>query len=344
VDPNITLDGVIRGCLECGVVAITPDGQVTHLDAAARRLLSIDAPLPASADVLPLPLQEIVKPALKQHGAVPAMEFHLRADGAEEQVRTLHVSPIPCGTHEHGLLLLVRGLTANHPFESKLRHFERLARLGVLSASLAHELRNALVALNTMTDLLLEERQDNELALTVRRELDRANALAARMLKYARPHAESRKPISTHVVLDRALQLANSRFKEAGATVTKSWLADPDVVSADEAHLEQMFLNLLINAADAIEQRGEVTLSTDVIHEQPLGQAVRIAVRDTGAGISPDALPNLFEPFFTTKRHGTGLGLYLAQRIIDEHSGMINVDSTPGHGTCVQVLLPVHRD
>ena len=109
------------------------------------------------------------------------------------------------------------------------------------------------------------------------------------------------------------------------------------------AHLEQMFLNLLINAADAIDHQGEVTLCTDIIQEHAMGRAVRIAVKDTGVGIAPDLLPNLFEPFFTTKRHGTGLGLYLAQRIIDEHSGTINVASVPGQGTCVEVVLPVHQ-
>jgi len=243
-----------------------------------------------------------------------------------------------------GLLLLVlRDATSTNRFESKVRHFERLARLGVLSASLAHELRNAMVALSTMTDLLIEQHENNELAQTVRRELDRANTLAVRMLKYARPNSQAKKPISTRVVLDRALQLANSRFKEAGASVTRSLQADPDIISADETHLEQMFLNLLINAADAIDDQGEVSLSTDIIDGDSVGRSVRITVRDTGVGIEPDALPNLFEPFFTTKRHGTGLGLYLAHRIVDEHSGTIEVASSPGQGTCVQVILPVHK-
>jgi signal transduction histidine kinase len=343
VDPNITLDGVLRGCLECGVVVINPRGQLTYLDAAARNLLSIDPDLPASAEALPHPLPNLVSAVLNgSNGETPA-QVRLSPKEGCQQVVTVDGSALPLDQGDKGALLVLQGVATTHPFESKIRHFERLARLGVLSASLAHELRNAMVALSTMTDLLIEQQQDNELAHTVRRELDRANTLAVRMLKYARPSPQSRKPTSTHEVLDRALLLANSKFKAAGATVTKSLLAVPDVISADEAHLEQMFLNLLINAADAIDQEGEVSLATDIVDEQRGGRAVRIAVKDTGTGIAPQALPNLFEPFFTTKRHGTGLGLYIAQRIIDEHSGTINVDSTPGQGTCVQVFLPVHQ-
>jgi two-component system sensor histidine kinase HydH len=342
VNPNITLDGVLRGCLESGVILVNPRGQVTYADATARSLLSLDDCSECEIDTLPAPLADYAQSILgKSAGATPN-EIQLPSVNQSRQGITVEGSAVPFNEGETGVLLNLRGMIPLNGFESKIRHFERLARLGVLSASLAHELRNAMVALSTMTDLLIEQQQDNELAQTVRRELDRANTLAVRMLKYSRPNPQSRKPTSTHEVLDRALQLANSKFKEAGATVTKSLQADPDVISADEAHLEQMFLNLLINAADAIDQQGEVSLSTDVIEAEQGGRAVRIAVSDTGMGIAPNALPNLFEPFFTTKRHGTGLGLYLARRIIDEHSGTINVHSEPGQGTCVQVVLPVH--
>lgn len=255
---------------------------------------------------------------------------------------TVDLAPMNLPNAAQGLLLTVSGLQRGNAFETRIRHLERLARLGLLSAGLAHELRNAMVALSTMTDLLLEQQGENELAQMVRRELDRANQLAIRMLRYARPSVQARRPTSTHAILERALHLANSRLKEAGTTVTRSLRADPDVVSGDEAHLEQMFLNLLLNAADAVHPSGEVMLSTALVEEPSLGRAVQIAVRDTGPGITPEALANLFQPFFTTKRHGTGLGLYLAHRIIDEHAGTIRVSSNPGEGTCVFVNLPAY--
>lgn len=344
MDANITLDGLLRGCLECGVVVIDPRRQVTCLNAPAATFLSFHPVLPASVEGLPPPVLEFVQQAFASSCQLGAMEVRIPTAGQSAQVLTLEACPLACNGDQTSLLLVLRGMQVNHPLEAKIRHFERLARLGVLSASLAHELRNSMVALSAMADLLIEQQRDNELAQTVRGELDRANSLAVRMLKYARPNSQPRKAASTHEILDRVLQLANSRLKEAGATLTKSLQADPDLISADEPHLEQMFLNLLINAADAIHSSGEVILTTDVVQQEKVGHAVRIAVRDSGGGISAEILPHLFQPFFTTKRHGTGLGLYLAQQIIDEHCGCIQVDSTPGQGTCVQVYLPVHQD
>ncbi len=342
VDPSITLDGTLRGCIACGVVGIKPNGKVAFLSSTAADLLGMQPPLPTSLQALPPALRDLILQAQRELGSPSPKAIQIQLEGAGDPMLSVETSPISFQDGEQGLLVTVSGLHEGTPNESKLRHFERLARLGVLSAGLAHELRNSMVALSTMTDLLLEQHQDNELALTVRRELDRANQLAVRMLRYARPNTQTKKATSTHEILDRALHLATSRFKEAGTTITRSLRADPDLVAADEAHLEQMFLNLLLNAADAVHPSGQVTLTTDLVDEPKLGRAVRIAVRDTGVGIAPEALPKLFQPFFTTKRHGTGLGLYLAQRIIDEHSGTIQVDSAPGEGTCVCVHLPAH--
>jgi two-component system sensor histidine kinase HydH len=345
VDPSITLDGVLQGCLECGVVVVDPKHRVSLINPGARKLLSVPENLPPAAVQLPTPLAALLEDTTHpSQDGVPS-QISLETNGNGTLVSLLaEVASLSTNGHEGYRVLTLRGLPPQSPLESKVRHFERLARLGMLSAGLAHELRNAMVALGTMTDLLIEQQEDNELAVTVRRELNRANALAARMLKYARPNPLQRKPISTHEVLDRALQLANSRFKEARTTVTKSLRADPDVISADESHIEQVFLNLLINAADAVDHLGDVNLSTDLVPDHTTGTAVRIAVQDSGMGIAPEALPNLFQPFFTTKRHGTGLGLYLARQIIDEHSGTIQVESSPGRGTCVRVLLPAYQD
>jgi signal transduction histidine kinase len=285
-----------------------------------------------------------VRQALDAPTAPPAQEIRISSNGTPGLTLTLEASSLAWDETRRGLLLQLRGVHVHNPLEAKIRHFERLARLGLLSASLAHELRNSMVALSTLADILIEQQSDNELAHTVRRELNRANTLAVRMLKYARPDTQTLKRVSTHEILDRALQLSDSRLREAGASVTRSLQADPDTVSADETHLEQLFVNLLLNAADAITSQGDVSLTTEIVQADRLGRAVRIAIKDSGVGIAPETIPNLFQPFFTTKKHGTGLGLYLTRRIVEEHSGSIQVESTPGQGTCVRVCLPVHPD
>jgi two-component system sensor histidine kinase HydH len=324
------------------VVGIDPDGQIAFVSPSACTLLGIGPARPADLNGLPPALRNLVLGVQGKTGDGHPQVISIASDGMGDRWVTVDLAPMNLPNAAQGLLLTVSGLQRGNAFETRIRHLERLARLGLLSAGLAHELRNAMVALSTMTDLLLEQQGENELAQMVRRELDRANQLAIRMLRYARPSVQARRPTSTHAILERALHLANSRLKEAGTTVTRSLRADPDVVSGDEAHLEQMFLNLLLNAADAVHPSGEVMLSTALVEEPSLGRAVQIAVRDTGPGITPEALANLFQPFFTTKRHGTGLGLYLAHRIIDEHAGTIRVSSNPGEGTCVFVNLPAY--
>lgn len=324
------------------MILVAAHGGVTFMNEAAGRLLDLPPFDASTPPPLPEGLVDLIQAAHHHPDGRASSELQLAITPGLKRTVNADVTQLPLQPPEKLTLITLWGLVDHKHLESRIRHLERLSRLGVMSAGLAHELRNSLVALRTMTDLFLEQQPGNELAQTVRREMDRANTIAVRMLSYSKPNAQVRRPVSTHQILDRALQLASPRFKEAGATLTTSLRANPDVVAADEAHMEQMFLNLLINAADAITPDGSVTLSTETCEQSNTQPAVRVAVCDTGSGIAPDVLPNLFQPFYTTKRHGTGLGLYLAQRIINEHAGTIQVQSAPGQGTRVEVTLPIH--
>lgn len=340
VNQSITLDGILRERINCGLVVVDSGGELTLLNIAATELLTYGSPPPSRLESLPEPLQTLARLALEKQRPVALEEMDLQFGDHPRRTLGVEITLLPQETDTHSLLIQLQGTQPDNPFEAKIRHVERLARLGMLSAGLAHELRNTMVALSTMTDLLLEQQPDNDLARTARRELDRANTLAVQMLKYARPQPHLMKAVSTHAVLDQALQLAQPRFKAVGATVTQSFEASPDTILADEALMEQLFLNLLLNAADAIPEHGDVHLSTQIV-QTGADKVVQITVADNGAGIAPEDVPKLFEPFFTTRRHGTGLGLYLSQRIAQDHSGSISIDSTPGKGTRVQVSLPI---
>jgi two-component system sensor histidine kinase HydH len=178
----------------------------------------------------------------------------------------------------------------------------------------------------------------------VRRELQRANDLAAQMLKYSRPRQGAHITLSLHQVIERALALVRSRFTESGARLDLHLQAAPDTLWGDEAHLEQVFVNLLLNATDALAADGRIVVGTKLSPGQGDRSVLVATITDNGAGIDPGDHANLFHPFFTTKRHGTGLGLFLAQRIVAEHQGEITVSSTPGRGTAVRVVLPVNAD
>jgi len=220
--------------------------------------------------------------------------------------------------------------------QHNLQQLDRLANLGLFSASIAHEIKNGLVAVNTFCEVMLETAENREMAEMVRRELRRIDGLATQMLRFAAPKPAKLAPMSLHGLLDLSLRLLEHQIKSRMITLRRDYRAAPDAVRGDESHLQQAFMNLLFNAVEAMGQGGELTVTTETI-----AGAVKIFIRDTGAGITPQNLTHIFETFFTTKKNGTGLGLAITRRVIQEHSGQIEVQSEPGRGSAFAITLPL---
>jgi two-component system NtrC family sensor kinase len=232
-----------------------------------------------------------------------------------------------------------------------IRHLDRLASIGTLSASMAHEIKNALVAVRTFIDLLRKSAEHAELAELATKEVKRIDSIVSQMLRFAGPARPTFAPLHLHELLDHALRLAQFQMDDKRITLTRGYQTGSDLVSGDTYQLEQAFINLFFNAIEAMGQGGQLTVTTLAIAPGapelaacriPARPHLQIAVRDTGAGIAPELLPRLFEPFFTTKPKGTGLGLPITRRIIQEHHGAIAVASEPGRGTIFTILLPLH--
>jgi len=247
----------------------------------------------------------------------------------------------------------LKDLSGIAKMEDHLQRLNRLAGVGTLSASMAHEIRNALVAIKTFVDLLLEKNPDAELAGIVRREMGRVDTIVGQMLKFSAPAHPAFLPVRLHEILDHSLRLAQHRAEGKIITFQREFNASPDFFSGDDHQLEQAFVNLLINGVEAIGMEGRLTVITDLVDEDnssirlregPSPRFLRLKFSDTGAGIESDHLRRIFEPFFTTKHGGTGLGLAVTRRIIEEHNGSIWVDSQAGQGTTFTVLLPATRE
>jgi two-component system, NtrC family, sensor histidine kinase HydH len=235
--------------------------------------------------------------------------------------------------------------------DKQIRQLDRLASIGTLSASVAHEIRNALVAGKTFTDLLLEENKGGELVDVVRRETGRIDALVNRMLKFAGTNRDTFSPVHLHEMLDHSLRLVQPQLESRGIILDRSFQASPDIVNGDDYGLEQAFVNLLANAVEAIGEKGTLSVATErtpanpvpdgVLREQAGAAAqLRVTIRDTGVGIPAANMGHMFEPFFTTKPAGTGLGLVITRQIVQEHRGALTVQSQPGQGTIFQITLP----
>lgn len=221
--------------------------------------------------------------------------------------------------------------------QGNLRRLDQLANLGIVSASVAHEIKNGLVAINTFIGVLIEKDTDREMAELVMRELKRIDGLATQMLRLSAPKPASLTTVRVHDVLEHAMRLLEHQFTSRLIAVKKNYNAKSDTVRADESQLQQAFMNLLLNAAEAMGGQGELWLATETIS----GDRLKLFIRDTGPGIAPENLSRLFEPFFTTKKHGTGLGLAICERVFKEHLGSIEVKSELGRGSTFIITLPV---
>jgi two-component system, NtrC family, sensor histidine kinase HydH len=217
-----------------------------------------------------------------------------------------------------------------------LRRAEQMKTLGEMAAGMAHEVKNPLAAIRSSAQILSERVSGSEaqFAGIIVSEVDRLNKVVNEFLDYARPAPLKREPVLLSGLLDSCLELLAPVIKQAGVTVKRAYPEHERKVDADPNQLRQVFLNLVLNAVQAMHAGGELTAGMT----QEAG-CTRAVVRDTGPGIPADKLRQVFEPFYSTKPGGTGLGLPIAQRIVAEHGGRLVIESKPGEGTTATVIL-----
>lgn len=246
---------------------------------------------------------------------------------------------------------------------------EKLASLGTMAAGMAHEIKNPLVSLRTFTQLLQQKWDDKEFrekfSAIIPTEIERINRIAESLLKFGRPMKPELTKVDVNSLLEEVLLLFESECKKHDVSVTKK-LAELPEISGDAGQLSQAFVNIIKNAIEAMDKGGELIVKTDIGEviklgkirgrqgvqkgdeivwgeEEDLGKpipVVFIEITDTGEGISEQNLKSLFDPFFTTKMTGTGMGLPITLRIIEEHKGSVKVRSRGGKGTTFIITLP----
>lgn len=223
--------------------------------------------------------------------------------------------------------------------EAQVKRVEKLAAIGETAAGLAHEIKNPLASMSGAIQVLKEEvpydRDHKRLMEIVLREADRISALVNEFLMFARPQPGNKKK----VFLDRELAEIIRQFEAGklnrGHEIRES-LSPDVVVEIDPEHLRQVVWNLLLNAVESMDGRGEIELGLESLQDS----YARITVADKGCGMEEEIQQSIFDPFFTKKSKGTGLGLSIVQRILSTYNGVIDVESSPGQGSRFSVKLP----
>lgn len=344
--------------LQDGVIILDPAGRIVSLNQAAEELTGFSGSQIAGrliGEVFPppAPLSSLVARTADQGMSHADFDATLtRADGARVTVSTVaSLISNPRG-ESRGVVLVLRDLSRVKELEEQVRRSDRLAALGVLAAGVAHEVRNPLVGVRAAAQLM--EREPGfppslqEFTAIIIREVDRLNRLVGDLLAFAGRRPLRIQPCNVNQVVEEALRLEESALQAGRITVVRRYDPAVPAVAADPERLLQVFLNLIRNGAEAMAGgAGELHLRTrfERVAPQCGGCAAAVVeIGDRGPGILPEIQAQVFNPFFTTKDGGTGLGLPISLRIVEEHGGAIEVQSEMGQGTTFRVLLPITSD
>jgi len=232
--------------------------------------------------------------------------------------------------------------------KSYIRRADRLASLGTLTAGLAHEIRNPLVAIKTLTQLLPERIDDeefrNQFLQIASGEVDRISSLVNELLDFARPSDPKLELEDIDTILDGMILLVSTETKKKQIAIIKDYAPNLPPLHIDREQIKQVFLNILLNAIEATTENGKITVKTRSFMKPGGDLYLQIEFNDTGCGISGEYMEDIFNPFFTTKSTGSGLGLSISNQIIQDHRGYIDVESQLGKGSSFFINLPVNKD
>lgn len=364
-------EGILR-TMGSAVIAVNPEGRIDYVNPAAEALLGREA-----ADLLNRPADDL----LRTRGGASLLGDSERPGDASGEVdlklgdgRVVSVD-VRVTRHEgkdgeeEGIVMILTDRTDLKRAEEEARRKERLASLGELSAGVAHEIRNPLAGIAASAQLLFKRLAEDDprrrFAEVILEEAARLDRIVDSLLRFARPPTPQLAENSLARCIERALTLVRDDAERLEIAVTRDFDAELPKVWIDADQIEQVVLNLLRNAVQAMEEDGG-TLRVALRRESrrpyvrrragrreedgglPRGQAplqdwIELEITDSGQGIPAEALERIFDPFFTTQRSGTGLGLPITQAIVHEHGGMITLSSEPGRGTTVLVDLPLEK-
>ena len=340
--------------INVGLLAVDLDGCVTRLNSAIEHMLDLrrDAAIGRRVEEL---FSEDFADTLKQvlgKGGWRLQEIrniyklHTATRTNRALVLNIALAPLQDVQGQTGALVVVEDVTTRISLEEQLQQREKLSSIGLLAAGVAHEVNTPLTGVSSYTQMLLAMLNENDpkhaLLQKVRTQAERATNIVNNLLNFSRTGSATEfAEVNVARVLDDTLQLLEPQLRRSQIEIVREYEKDAPEVYGNAGKLQQVFTNLLLNARDAIPDGGRIVVSTSTADDGSLVAEIS----DSGIGIAPENVAKIYDPFYTTKGvgRGTGLGLAVTYGIVQEHTGRITVDSTPGDGTTFRIILPAAR-
>jgi two-component system sensor histidine kinase HydH len=337
-------DNVVEN-MPIGLLAIDADGKIASFNQTAESVLrtsSREIIGKKANEVLPRPLWTLTDELETEKGVmVKEMDCPLEDGRVIPLDISLSLLEGDDGTF-WGYIILFRDLTEVQNLKKEIERSQRLASLGKLAAGIAHEIRNPLSSIKGFATYFRERYkdipEDQKTAEIMVQEVDRLNRVIGQLLEFARPMNVQKKPTSLQTIIKHSLRMIEGETRSKDIEINTTLSPEIKEVLIDPDRINQVLLNLFLNAVEAMEGGGRLDIDLSWDGDS---QRVKVSVSDTGAGIKKDDLVHVFDPYFTTKQSGTGLGLAIVHKIIESHKGEVGVKSEVGKGTTVTIILPV---
>jgi len=337
-----SLPALVLDALEMGAVALDRERRVVYANRRIEELLGVEP-----GALLNLPGNRVFPGAdarWLKGAARESRDFHIEAGDRD---LTLRGESVPMRDEDGelaGSVVVAEAISESEDGEFQ-KKIDRLVSLGELSAYVAHEIRNPLTGIRTTVQFVASKfkgrdprREDLN---DVIQELDRIEQIITGLLMFARPPQARSQACDLHQVVERTLDLLDLQLRDSKVRVTRELADELPLVIADPDLLQQVFLNLCLNAIQAMPEGGELAITTSVRRYRTKRSLVDVSVTDTGVGIPKQLMEKIFDPFFTTRSMGTGLGLPISVQIVRDAGGVITAKNNAGGGATLRVSLPV---
>lgn len=337
--------------ISVGVMVVNLHGRITNWNGALEQIYGLSREQVIGHRITEVfqsemlrALRDLMERSEWQQGE-PVNIYKFRARSADGRDLTMNISlaALQSKTAEiEGSLIAIEDVTERVSLEEQLQQSDKLSSIGLLAAGVAHEVNTPLAGISSYSQMLMQQIPEtdprHQLLEKIHRQTSRASSIVNNLLNFSRVSDSRYAPVDLNRVIDDTIQLLEAQLRNTEIEVARRYAEDLPLAPGDAPKLQQVLMNLIINARDAMPHGGRLEISTEALDE-----SVVINIRDTGLGIADEHLAKIYDPFFTTKQigKGTGLGLAVSYGIIRDHGGHIAAESKLGEGTLFRITLPL---